>query len=256
MGWSSSVDEHEEGRENLPSDKWRDIMMENSNRCIYRTNTKPVFMEVCLRKNETLNEPGRGMYIFRIYGLNRKGSSVPNIVEFIIPSGTINHILEIAQGAKNESMFSVFRTNEYTRRLSYNNRIEEMLGTDRAPGEEMLSNESLERAFFCDMLNNRSRRAYLHEIQYQNPEDEEHSLSACVFTIDFHLLRDNGEPAQKPWVFSIRELKKKLLLNESEHDDYSKDGQVWVAEKPVELYISDDQLQELAEAIEENRDQE
>lgn len=231
-------------------------MMENNDRCIYRTNTKPVFMEVYLRSSKPVDESDRGMYIFRLYGLNRKGSSVPNVLEFIIPNGTINHVLEIARGAKKDSIFGVFKTNEYARRLSYNNRIEEMLGKGRSPGEEMLSDGSLERAFFCDMLNNRSRGAYLHEIQYQNPEDEENSLSACVFTIDFHPLRDNGEPAQKPWVFSVREFKKKLLQSENDHDDYSKDGQVWVAEKPVELYISDDQLQELAEAIEGNRNRE
>lgn len=231
-------------------------MMENRDRCIYRTNTKPVFMEVYLRSNETLDKSDRGMYIFRLYGLNRKGSSVPNILEFIMPSDAINHILEIAHGAQENNTFSAFRTNEYARRLSYNNRIEEKLGADRVPREDMLCEESLKRAFFCYMLNNRSRGGYLHEIQYQNPEDEEHSLSACVFTIDFHPLRDNKKPAQKPWVFSIREIKKKLLQNTSDQNDFGKDGQVWVAEQPVELYISDDQLLELAAAIEGSRNPE
>lgn len=221
-------------------------MKENSDRCIFRTNTRPVFMEVHLQSNGS----GEKEYAFQIYGLNRKGTSVPNVVEFLIPGAAIWQILDIAREAKNESLFCTFKSNEYVRRMSYNDRIEEKLGKERTPREEMLSDESIERAFFTSMFDNRSRGAYLNELRYQDPEDEENSLSASVFTIDYHPVRNNGEPAQKPWVFSIRQRKKKTP--QSSMGDCTKAGHVWVAEKPVEINISEDQFQELAEAIEGN----
>lgn len=188
------------------------------------------------------------VYLFRFHGKNSKTTGRPVIAEFMLYIPRAAKLIELAESICCSSIFSFyFKYWKESKTMRHADAI--LLHNDESDtrGRVELS-EKCRKDYLTQIMNLDTTGAFLKEFNREKYADDKRFLfRESMLTLDYfpyRTYRKRYEVANRSWVFKlhVRNLKRSGSSDGSVSD-------VWITKEPIEIYISTEELCELAIAM-------